>query len=453
MNKFEIEGKWKNVTQNDWIHGTLSFDPERGSSISVFGSFSEHPIVFVRHQVGLVVGKTPMGDFTLLDLDYRSFSSNRHYGTITSYNVSIIFKGIQVDSKDELIFNEVTFSTLNLDSWFNPPNLTIHHNFDDWSFTIDGRSTELGAIPLNDNILLKVYHDVSIKPQNNSNNHIIEKFTDFNFTYITPQNWHAIWENIQCSISFISFCTNEQSYPNKIVLKDSSFTKNIGTTTIKVPVELYLQTTLFHSSSSPNNSRDHLIPYAILKDNFHLVFKKWFELHATFYIPINLVNSRLKSKRKFNENRFLDAAHALEVFHRLDSNMSKFTPEHFEKLRFTAINAFSKSKNDREWMEQLLSYANEPSLRNRLKDLIDRYNLDFLFEDNREKKEFINSAINTRNYFTHYDSSIKSQKASGTKLIYNTRTLTAILYLCITFKLDINRVKTREIIKEMFDSL
>ncbi|MEX0315693.1 MAG: HEPN domain-containing protein, partial [Allomuricauda sp.] len=111
------------------------------------------------------------------------------------------------------------------------------------------------------------------------------------------------------------------------------------------------------------------------------------------------------------------------------------------------------SNKDRDWMEQLLRYANEPNLRQRLKDLINRYELDFLFEDNKAKKNFINMAINTRNYFTHYDSSIKHLKASGPELIYTTRLLSAILYACITAKLPIDRSKSRRIIQEMMERL
>tara|TARA_R110002020_G_scaffold466534_1_gene689142 strand:- start:2016 stop:3377 length:1362 start_codon:yes stop_codon:yes gene_type:complete len=453
VNKFEIEGKWRSVAQNDWIHGTLSFDPETRSSISLFGSFTEHTIPFLNHKINLVVGRTPIGDFTLVDLDYRSFSSNRNFGTITTYNITLIFKGIQVENKDELIFSDVSFSSLNLESWFNPPNLTIQHNVDDWSFKLEGKSTAIENFKLKEGILLNIDHDVSIKPQNYSNTHIIEKSTDLNISYNSRQNWLVIWKDVQCFVSFISFCTNEQSYPTKLILKDNVFTEKIGDSTKIIPVELFFQTTMFHSGSSQNEPRDHLLPYSILRDNFQFILKTWFELYETFQIPINLINSRLKSKRFFNENRFLDAAHALEVFHRLDSNINKFPADYFYKLKITAMSAFADSKKDREWMEQLLRYANEPSLRQRMKDLIDKYDLDFLFEDNKEKKDFINMAINTRNYFTHYDSSIKSHKASGAKLIYITRTLTAILYLCITAKLAIDESKSKRAVKDMLERL
>lgn len=453
MNKFEIEGKWRKITQNDWIHGTLSFDPETRSSISLFGSFTDQTLPFLHHEISLVVGKTPIGDFTLVELDYRSCSSNRHFGSITTYSVTFIFKGIQVENKDQLVFSEVSFSSLNLESWFNPSNLKILHNFDDWSFKLEGKNTMIDSFTLKEGIRLNIDHDVSIKPQNNSNTHIIKKSTDLNLSYASRLNWRVIWKDVQCFVSFISFCTNEQSYPTRLILKDEMFTEKIGSLAKTIPVELFFQTTMFHSGSSQNEPRDHLIPYSILQGNFQHVIQKWYKFYETFQIPINLINSRLKSKRLFNENRFLDAAHALEVFHRLDSNINKFNTDYFEKLKITAIGAFAESKKDREWMEQLLRYANEPSLRQRLKDLIKRYELDFLFVDCKKKKHFINIVINTRNYFTHYDSSIKSHKASGAELIYITRTLTAILYSCITTKLDIDGSKSKRIIMDMLERL
>ncbi|NAY92667.1 hypothetical protein GTQ34_12135 [Muricauda sp. JGD-17] len=453
INKFEIEGKWSNATKNDWIHGKLTFDPETRISISIFGSFTEDPIPFRHHKIDLVVGKTPMGVFTLVDLDYRSFKSSRNFGTITTYNVTFIFKGIQVQSKDDLIFREASFSTFNLEPWFNPPNMKIEHNFEDWSFKIEGRSTSMDDIILNGDITCNIYHDASLKPENDSNRHIVEQFTELNLSYVSKENWLRIWEDIKCFVTFISFCTNEQSYPTKFELKDNAFIEKIGSSTRNIPVEVYFPTTFFHSGSIHNNIMDHIIPYSIVEENFDVVLNEWFGLYKTFHIPINLINSRLKSKRHFTENRFLDAAHAVEVFHRLESDMNKFSIEYFEKLKNAAMDAFPEPNNDRDWMEQLLRYANEPNLRQRLKDLINRYELDFLFEDNKAKKNFINMAINTRNYFTHYDSSIKPLKASGPELIYTTRLLSAILYACITAKLSIDRSKSRRIIQEMMERL
>ncbi len=142
------------------------------------------------------------------------------------------------------------------------------------------------------------------KPQNNSNTHIIEKSTDLNLSYNSRQNWLVIWKDVQCFVSFISFCTNEQSYPTKLILKDNVFIEKIGPSTKTIPVELFFQTTMFHSGSSQNEPRDHLIPYSILQGKFQLILQTWFKLYETFHIPINLINSRLKSKRLFNENRF-----------------------------------------------------------------------------------------------------------------------------------------------------
>lgn len=453
VNKFEIEGEWRNVTQSDWIHGKLTFDPESRISISIFGSFTEDSIPFMHHNIDLALGKTPIGTITLVDLEFKSFKSNRNFGVISTYNVTFIFKGIHVQSKDDLFFSEATFSTFNLEPWFNPPNMTIKHNFDDWSFGIEGRSTSINNIILNNNITLNIYHDTSLKSENDLNRHIIEKFTDLNLSYNSKENWLKIWEDIKCFVSFISFCTNEQSYPTKFVLNDNSFTQKIGRSVRNIPVEVYFPTTFFNSGSIHSNPIDHIIPYSIVEEKLEDVLNEWFQLYKSFNIPINLINSRLKLKRLFNENRFLDVAHAVEVFHRLESDITKFPIDYFEKLKNTAIEAFQELKKERDWMEQLLRYANEPNLRQRLKDLINRYELDFLFEDNKAKKDFINRAINTRNYYTHYDSSIKSFKATGAELIFVTRMLSAILYSCIAAKLSINQLKSRKIIKEMLERL
>ena len=60
----------------------------------------------------------------------------------------------------------------------------------------------------------------------------------------------------------------------------------------------------------------------------------------------------------------------------------------------------------REWLERKLKYANQVSLRKRLKSLIEPFK--DLFGDKKKVGELIDKIVNLRNYLTHFDPALKS---------------------------------------------
>ena len=96
--------------------------------------------------------------------------------------------------------------------------------------------------------------------------------------------------------------------------------------------------------------------------------------------------------------------------------------------------------NRQEWLKGRLRYANEPSLRRRLRAMIEPF--ERFFGDARQQNTFIAKVTVTRNYLTHYDPNLESQAAKGRNLWELTAGLEALfqLHLLRSIGFDAKRI-------------
>ena len=88
----------------------------------------------------------------------------------------------------------------------------------------------------------------------------------------------------------------------------------------------------------------------------------------------------------------------------------------------------------RERFAQKLEYANEPSLRRRVKELLDhtRPAIPDLIPD---RSSFANTVVNTRNYYVHYDPGLRDAAAQGVDLYWLTQKVDFVLLACLLLEM------------------
>ncbi len=130
------------------------------------------------------------------------------------------------------------------------------------------------------------------------------------------------------------------------------------------------------------------------------------------------------------EFQFLSLIMALEVYHRrLIGNEDISTEEHEERVKQILNNTPDKY---REWLKEKLKYSNEPSLRKRIKEIYDMLkNIGYVTDLIPKKKDFVDDVVNTRNYFVHYDQSLKNKALKGTKLYRLIQKLKVLVEICL----------------------
>jgi hypothetical protein len=137
--------------------------------------------------------------------------------------------------------------------------------------------------------------------------------------------------------------------------------------------------------------------YETIHDRFGSMLARWFENYDTFQIPIDLYLGTKTGRDFYLANKFTMLMQALEALHRRLSTEQRMSEQAYNVL----CEALHKAApNHREWLDGVLAFGNEPSLRRRLKSLLKGMKSIFLPDVN--VSALINDMVNARNYFAHY---------------------------------------------------
>ena len=142
------------------------------------------------------------------------------------------------------------------------------------------------------------------------------------------------------------------------------------------------------------------------------MIKTWIRKYDRVSPAMNLFFLAQTGSHITAEDRFVSLVQGIEVFHRRGSNEKQMCETEFKDLVDSFINTCPDDK--KSWLKDRLKYANELSLRQRIKQIIQPYRR--IMGSGRERNELIENIVNTRNYLTHYDSDLEERTAKGENL-------------------------------------
>jgi hypothetical protein len=172
-----------------------------------------------------------------------------------------------------------------------------------------------------------------------------------------------------------------------------------------------------------------LFNYKDVEDNFENILKEWFRQKDILNPAAGLLLDTFYNPGTFNEQKFLNIVHAVETYHRRYRNNEVRTPEDHKKMIEAILS--STPTQHKEWLQQKLLFSNEPTLQQRLEDLLAQYWNPTLEKIVTSKDTLIKQAKNSRNYYTHYDKSLENVALHGSDLYYLTERLKVLLICCV----------------------
>jgi hypothetical protein len=147
---------------------------------------------------------------------------------------------------------------------------------------------------------------------------------------------------------------------------------------------------------------------------------------------MNALMSVKRAGRMYGENRFLNVSFAAEAFHRDTSSATSLPHSEFDEVRTTCLEAVGEGH--REWLDQRLRFANEPTFRNRLRSMVDemgQHALPFVENLNR----WVSVVVGVRNALTHLDS--RETGFEGGDLYYLSESVFSLVRACMLGRLGI----------------
>jgi hypothetical protein len=435
IEKFKYKGKWKLPNDSKWIFGTLTYDPILGTELEIFGSFNS---IIDRSDKEIIVGKTSKGNITLLHNWYRGSKNNYETGiTISTYRSQIVFTGENFHNIDDIKFSHVIFRVFNLFQWLNLSGQEIKTINESKEYEIKQNEIPEINFKINNNCNGVISFDSPYESQRRNNEINLHEEVYVTLNYIEKETYNNILNDIYQFISFVTLFSFEQSYPIRISFKDEKFVKEDRHYEYLKFIRFNYRNSEYNENLKIRYKSEHLVNYEDIIDDFPLIIQKWFIFFSEFESVIVLILKYFKHKYLFSTDKFMDIIRAVENFHRIEYKNERIPIERFNQLTANILEQVNlENEKDREWLENMLK-GNEPSLKDRIKELIENNKNTFTTDSNKNLKRLYYNATTSRNYYTHYDKNSKNKALNNKELFELTSKLLGLLISSILKKLEI----------------
>ena len=248
--------------------------------------------------------------------------------------------------------------------------------------------------------------------------------------------------------TFLCFAIDKTVCINPIKATSNTTCRNISTGESEPapPILLYYES-LPYTKEAPKVEWYHMLfRYPEIKAKAEEIINNWLKAYDKFEPALNLYFGVTTGGLRYLDAKVLALAQGLESYHRRTSNKTRMDKSKFESLRQTLNDQCPEEH--RKWLSEKLKYGNELSLRQRLQKIIEP--LKEFMEDKNQRNKLIGIIVDTRNYLTHYDKSLKTRAASGDKLIHLYLKMEAIFQLRLLQELGFTQTEIKSVLDKSY---
>ena len=353
-----------------------------------------------------IVGITDDGLITLDGCSYGDPLGHWLGETSTSIiHAHFAFMGFHFAEGEEFTLSKLKFSVEGLDEWMEISGICRDYN--EKSASIHFRHPEEIALNLPDGIELRFTF------QANAIGRFYPPVTEAGITQkayisLTSKKLRPLEDFLELVFKlqkFLCFAIDEIVYIDSVV---GYITKD----GYEPSIEIYYQS-MPHSIMRPNISQNGLLfNYQNVANQLEKFLTEWIKNYEISEPAFNLYFSNSSDNHIYLDKEFLSLAQGIETLHRRNSQETQMPEDEFNNLVTKILEAIPDEKQ-KNWIEEKLKYANELSLRKRMKQMIEPFK--DLFGNAKERNSFIRKVVDTRNYFTHYDRRLENEAPSGKK--------------------------------------
>ena len=443
---FEYKGEWFLPSDRvNRISGTLYYDVDKGISLELFDDFAGAPIIPIssNQEYDIILGLT--SDSKEITL-YKTFISsrsgihlvqNQEAGTPSSkYIVNYVFEGVHFDKVEDIKFDRLVSEIIDLDEWVGISGFANNFDFEKEKemrkkkeCQVNYKLPNLITFPLTDNLEGQFNFIM-----NSSNRPIylkkvtLEQKVQFILKYQSEKPLENLLNDLFKFQSFLVLALYEKTYPKSIFLYNENLKKDYGIAGIENrQVKFY-----FHISDrsikydKQKHFRDMLFCYGHIQDKFLEIIKNWFKQYDKLETSFNLLIEHFYNDKRFSENTFLNLAQAAESFHaHTKRNQIKMPKEEYDTMKKDILSVVDKKYHF--WLKEQFNFGNHLNLHKRLEEIVEFCSCDVLNKIIDDKDTFIKQVKNSRNYYTHYSTSLKKKALIGSELFYLAQKLKIVL--------------------------
>lgn len=382
----------------------------------------------------IILGFTKDGKLLTLVESENLYFNLPSIGIITrKYRVNSFFVGVHFTKKEDIKFFKFSIEYTYLPTWVYSRTPKF---IEEWNPDIPGDSFSDSIIANMNAPILEAKTTkgkISILPHRETFINSLESIQNKNARILID-----LMDDLsmnECYLDFVyplqnllTLATNQNNFVISLVVFSRNGTKSPNQIKPEeVPIQFISKIT-FQDKFQKKSSIQMLFSLKDIEDEFALSIQKWLNLNEEVKHICDIYFGIKYAEFMYGEQRFLSVVQALESYHRIKFNNEQVSQEeHNNRLQkiYTEVPDCYL-----DWLKEKLNFSNEPSLKNRLEGLIRCYE-GVIQSLTKNSDKFIARVKNTRNYFTHYDVSLKGKFAQGDELFRLTQILFFLLRACL----------------------
>ncbi len=417
----EITGTWYIPKPNAAkIPGKLTINQQEGAILELMGSFWEK-FSSVAIDPKVILGISAQGQLiTLYDCQELAYNLYPPGATTSKFSAKYTFIGIHLSQPAEIKFNRLIVHYALLDDWLGISGFEITRDFDDENLerviTIKYQSPQPVILcELEDRtISVKFSWKGPRHTQVQKEAEITQRpYVIFSLNNGKELEIESLVRDLNHFQNFLTLSISKSVYPTEIHCFTSKLTDEGSSN--RIPVQVFYQLVEEPREFKPLLPKEMLFAYTDIGNQVEEVLTRWFDKFEMLEPVLYLYFSTLKNRPIYVNHKFQNIVAALEAYHRRTTINQEISPDEHEARIKSILEKLPEAH--KEWLEGKLKYSNEPPLRKRLKELVERFenSLKPYIED---KKKFIEKVIATRNFQTHFDEELKTKAAIDGVEIY-----------------------------------
>jgi hypothetical protein len=403
---FTIKGEfWRPEEPGNIVKGKIEYGSDNEIKLILYGQFSES-----LDEIGIINGQKNGGqNLTLINNLFKNAQGGFEKYSEVTYSCEYIFYGQAFESEKEIEFKRVSFGFTNLEEWFNYSPFNRDRKLTkDWK--LSGNHLPPKEVDIeSENIKLK--SSSTFYTHFSSRTHVNVDFSTFwvlksdqkrSIAYLVDcikliQNFLTLCVDTACSTQFINAQSSEEDRGSIQIVRSRSFDNDF----------------------EKKMRHDMVITYQDIEDRIDLVLNNLFDLKNSFESIVNLFTANYYKSDTYQEIRFLNLTQAFEAYFRLTKDTLYISEDSYEELTDKLMSCYPSESNHalKQKINSTLQYANEYSLRKKLKVFIGSFESETLEYFGIEASTFVDTTVSNRNYYTHYDKDLKEDALKGVELL------------------------------------
>lgn len=425
---------WLPENPENRIHGKLSYDLEKGTTLSLDGAFTEYPDNGNFYEI--ILGDSFGEEITLSNCLLKDFqesivsNSNKRYKS-SEFVITVFYVGCHFTKKEDIKFSQLSVKFSQLEEWLGKR-----------LFKFERRKNEEG---LREHILKLTMPNAKKIDLDKLKISIGYGFST-HMAWLKPKFEATVGVSIEVDdkMHIDNFYKIVYHIRNFLSLSTGNPISILSITGRNENIDKYKRIQMFYRKEPAGEelfSQPFFpIQYKSISEHLESYLQNWFDIVENVKPTYDLFFGTIYNPHLYLNHTFLSLAQALESYLNRTSDSEIMPTESFEDVKNHMLEIIGEIPEEykQQFEPKVKSGMNRKSFRKKLKEMFkEEYsNLFVSFID--KKDEFIGKVVDTRNYYTHYSPELEVRAVKREDLPILSQNLRFILIVILLKEIGFN---------------